>query len=98
MESTTDNKPQNLLQGLSPDLLGAIQTMIDQKVDEKFSKFQQEYDDIMNKMKKQMAQMILKPGGAGIPGFGANRKEVQSESVKGRSNGTTDKDDDSSRP
>ena len=70
--------------------------MIDQKVDEKWAKFQAEYDEVMNKMKKSMVGMMVKPGG-GLPGLGLGRKEAQSESVKGRTN-TDDDSTPGSRP
>jgi hypothetical protein len=44
--------------------------MIDQKVDEKWAKFQAEYDELNNKMKKNIGSMF-KPGGMGIGGRAA---------------------------
>lgn len=38
--------------------MAAIQSLIDSKVDEKFAKFQAEYDELLNKVKKQIASSI----------------------------------------
>ena len=53
--------------------------MIDQKVDEKWAKFQAEYDELNSKVKKNIGGMF-KPGMMS----GAGRAGTQSESVKGR--------------
>jgi hypothetical protein len=39
--------------------------MVDQKVDERWQKFQEEYDEVLNKMKKQVVSLI-KPGALGL--------------------------------
>ena len=42
-------------------MMAAIQKLIDQKVEEKMAVFKAEYDELANKMKKQVVGLI-KPG------------------------------------
>lgn len=63
-------------------MMEAIQKMIDQKVEEKWEKFQKEYDELLQKVKKNIAGMI-KPGVAS--GLGLGTRTAQSEAkVKSR--------------
>ena len=58
MEGATSSNPP--LASLSPDMLAAIQHLVDQKVEEKWSKFQEEYEEVLTKMKKQIAANVGK--------------------------------------
>ena len=46
------------MQTLPPQMLEAIQRMIDQRVEEKVAKFQAEYDEMKAKMAKNMSGML----------------------------------------
>ena len=73
MEGSTSSQ-ENPLGSLTPEMMAAIQQMIDQKVDEKVKAIQ---DDLQAKMKQSVAGLI-KPGLLGA------KREAQSEVVKQR--------------
>lgn len=63
--------------------LAAIQSIIDQKVEERMAKFQSDYDDLMNKVKKQISSAI-KPSSL-LPktgGLGAKTRDQGDEETK----------------
>lgn len=68
----------------SSEQLAAINSLIDSKVEERLKKFQEDYDELMNKVKSKISSAIKPASLLGKAGFGAKPKDADANAEESK--------------